>query len=254
MKSEVCYLCGEIGATTRDHLPPKAFLGRGNYNQTPRITLPAHIKCNLEFSEDEEYVRDLMAPSAGFFDLRGVEPILEKAQRSRTRPAGSKRFVNLLRASRPIQLRSPSGLYLGRARGILYDRDRVRRIGVKIARGILYHDAKAIIRQDEVICSEIPIFDVNREKSLQLAKGNPYWQALGSEACIHTMFGESVAVRRIYIGTPTTPQVTIICYMGIMLLTSYFVIFSSFPLSDDIHSSFRFCVSEAYGWEKKGTE
>jgi len=170
------------------------------------------------------------------------------------RPGGSKRVAALLRASKPIQLRSPSGLYLGRARGIPYDRSRVSRIGIKIARGILFHDAKAFVRQDEVICSEIPIFDVNRERTRQLIKGNPYWKALSSEACTHTMFGESVAVRRIYIGTPTTPEVTMICYMGIMLLTSYFVVFSSFPLSASIPKSFRFCINESDGWEKTSAE
>jgi hypothetical protein len=160
MNHDICYLCGKAGADTRDHVPPKAFLGQGNYGRTPRITLPAHGDCNGECSDDEEYVRDLIgliAPTTELMRLPGTDAVVEKARRSRLRAAGAKRVTDLVRAARPVNLFSPSGLYIGRGIGIPYDQSKVRRVGVKIARGTIYHDTHSILLPDQIACAEIPL-------------------------------------------------------------------------------------------------
>lgn len=216
MNSKVCYLCGKPGADTRDHVPPKTFLEHGNYKRSSRITLPAHEKCNQEFSGDEEYVRDLLGPAAEQLGLLGIQTVLEKADKSRKRPAGFKRRQDFLRFAKSIELRSSSRLYLGKALGIPFDRNRLHRVGIKIALGIIYHDAKVVVTQDHVICFGIPLHEVREEREKEIKKGNPFWVRLSWDCCLHDMFADSVAVRRVYFGHPTTPDITIECVMAVI--------------------------------------
>ena len=53
-----CYLCGEAlqrDDVARDHIPSRAIFSKLTDHQ---ITLPAHRKCNLDYSEDEESFRN----------------------------------------------------------------------------------------------------------------------------------------------------------------------------------------------------
>ena len=51
-KKEICFLCGEDGADSDDHNPPKSLFNNKNANT---LVLPAHIKCQNRFAKDEEY-------------------------------------------------------------------------------------------------------------------------------------------------------------------------------------------------------
>ncbi len=251
MREEICYLCGRSGADTNDHVPPRAFLGKGNYKGTPRITLPAHQLCNRQFSGDEEYLRDLLAPSSEHLSLPGAETVIEKSDRSRWRPAGFKRRQEFLRYARVIETRSPSGLFLGKALGVPFDSERVNRVGRKIARGIIYHDSGAILEDASVGCAHIPLQCVQEERKNELKKGNSYWEQLGWNSCLHDTFADSVAVRRVYIGHPTVPEITIECSMSVMLLAAFFVVEACFPLPKNGRSTFSFHIDTSTGaWIK----
>lgn len=252
MTDTTCYLCGNSGADTRDHVPPKGFLERGNYKGIQRITLPAHARCNQAFSDDEEYVRDLLGPAAELLGLHGVDTILEKSDKSRKREAGFKRRQEFLKNAKVMQLRTTSGIYHGRAVDVPFDRDRLHRVGAKIARGIIYHDAKAVVPHDEVICYGLSVHEVQAEREKELKAGNPYWVQLGWDCCQHDMFAESVAVRRVYIGHPTKPRITIECTMAVILLATFFVVGASFPLPQNAPPEFTFLANTSTGAWIKG--
>jgi hypothetical protein len=252
MDKNICYLCGEPGADTKDHVPPKGFLESGNYAGASRITLPAHKECNQRYSADEEYTRDLLGPAAEYLGLRGVDCVLERTNQSRKRPAGYNRRQAFLKYVKTMEVRSPSGLYLGRALGVPYDRDRVDRVGAKIARGIIYSDSYAYILDKDVICYGIPLQEVKEERERELKKENPFWVRLGWSCCQHDMFGDSVAVRRVYFGHPTVPTVTIECAMAVMLISTFFIVCATFPLPANGRPSFSFSVDTSTGaWVKK---
>ena len=58
-KINYCVYCGEI-ATTREHIPSKAFLKDNNKSPDYLMTLPACLKCNNGFPSDEKYVIDIL--------------------------------------------------------------------------------------------------------------------------------------------------------------------------------------------------
>lgn len=68
--TRLCYLCGEAGADTRDHVPP-----RGMFPKEPKgnlITVPAHRACNGAFSQDDARFR-IYIVAMGSFTSAGLE-------------------------------------------------------------------------------------------------------------------------------------------------------------------------------------
>ncbi len=243
-RAQACYLCGELGADTRDHVPSRAFLPRSNYHGKPRITLPAHRTCNEQFSADEEYVRDLLAPSSLELNLRGVSDVLNASIRALGTKAGAKRREKFLEKAVVIHKRTKSGLYAGKALGIPFERERVNRVGTKIARGIIYHDLRAVVPQDAVICASIPMRDVIAERNRQLKKGNRFWDQMSSEGCLHDMFGDSIALRRMYVVHPMHPTRMIEAAIAVMLLTECFITSVLFPHPDNVPKGFKFFLDQ----------
>ncbi len=192
-------------------------------------------------------MRDVLGPAAEQLGLHGVGTLHEKVARSLKRPQGLKRRTKLLKHARPIELKSPAGLYVGKALGVPFDSQRMHRVGIKIARGIIYHDCRTLVPQESVICFGIPLQQVQTEREKELKRDNPFWVRLGWNSCLHDMFADSVAVRRVYLGHRTTPDVTIECTMGVMLLATFFIVGTSFPLPKNAPKQFRFHIDESTG-------
>ena len=57
-KKRLCYLCGKPGADTKDHIPPRGIFPKNPSGQL--ITVPAHRKCNNQFSKDDEWIRNFI--------------------------------------------------------------------------------------------------------------------------------------------------------------------------------------------------
>lgn len=249
-KNKICYLCGEPGADSKDHVPPRGLLPAGNYGNTQRITLPAHGACNRDSSSDEEYLRDLIVPEAVELNLPASDELYLKTRRSWERPEGQARYRRFIRTARPVYKVSPSGLYTGRAIGIKPELERVNAVGIKIARGIIYHDTGVRVYPESISIAPIKASEVPQEKFAR--RDEPYWIALSSDACLHDMFGEVVAIRRFYEGLPTQPEVQIACHMAIMLWNLFFVVMTVFPLSEIKNRDFKFGIDTSSGAWVKG--
>ena len=246
-QTQVCYVCGKPGPDSKEHVIPRQFLPAGNFNNASRFTLPAHTDCNQAYSKDEEYARDLIAPATELLNLQGAEKMLAAANRSLRRTPGFRRRQDFLNYAQDVQLRdNRSGLHLGRGLGVPFNRERLHRVGKKIAKGVIFLDAAAVIADDDIQCSAIPLAQVMGERETEMQKGNPYWVALGWSICLHDMYAPAIDVRRIYIGQPTTP-ITIDCVMAVMLLAEYFIVTTRFVLPDNAPPSFPFCIDTSSG-------
>src|SRR5690349_8365541 len=106
---KICYLCGASGADTKDHVPPKCLLPKSGAR---RLTIPAHKNCNARYALDEEYFRDLIAPTA--LDYPDGNDIYFSTQRAWQKPQGRRRLRMFLKNAVPLHLRSEAGLYLGK--------------------------------------------------------------------------------------------------------------------------------------------
>ncbi len=240
----ICYLCGKPGADSKDHLPPKALLPPPS-DTYPRLTVPAHVECNRDPSADEEYVRDLIIPEAIQFGFKDAQAAYEKVWRAWSMEGGWARYQRFLKDHVPVQMRTPGGLYAGRAVGIKPEQDKLLRVGKKIVRGLIFHDSGAVVGETDVIVATLPTRDVpaTRERDAQ----EQYWRSLSSEACLHTMCGEPCAMRRIYIGRPASGEILLEAHFAVMLWTLFYAASAVFPLSSATKRAFAFAVDESSG-------
>jgi hypothetical protein len=54
-----CYICGETGPDTDDHVIPDCFFTDPRPDNL--LTFPAHLACNRRLSRSDEYARDILA-------------------------------------------------------------------------------------------------------------------------------------------------------------------------------------------------
>jgi hypothetical protein len=55
----LCYLCGAVGANSRDHVVAAGFFSQPYPPNL--VTLPAHHNCQAQYSDSEDYVRNILA-------------------------------------------------------------------------------------------------------------------------------------------------------------------------------------------------
>jgi hypothetical protein len=57
-----CYLCGQEGASSKDHIPPKGLFPKHirKLNKKNLLTVPAHSNCNNSYDQDDELFRNFI--------------------------------------------------------------------------------------------------------------------------------------------------------------------------------------------------
>jgi hypothetical protein len=218
---KICFICGEPGANTIEHVISRCFLPKGSPG-TQRFTLPPHRKCNESFSLDEEYVRDLIGPTTTLYP-EGRD-VFERTQRSWSKPQGRRLLNRLLSNSWLEDLRSPAGLVIGTSVAIKFELHRLQRVGQKIAQGVVFRDTNNFIKPNDLIVAPIPSAEVPKERNLELARGNLSWQLLVSDDCTHTNYSDSIAVRRAYSPLRAEPMPACIVVMLIMIYSQTFFV------------------------------
>jgi hypothetical protein len=137
ISKNLCYLCGKMGADSKDHVPPKGMFDIEN--DTQRLTLPAHRECNSSFANDEEYFRDVIIQQAVALNNPYSEIVKHKIWRSWSKN-GWNRYKTLIKTSKTIIIKSKSGLVVKKGLRIEPDEKILKRVAIKIARGIIYND------------------------------------------------------------------------------------------------------------------
>ena len=139
-----CFSCGGP-ADTRDHIPPKGVFP----DPRPKtlITVPACAACNAASKLDDEYFRWLVA-TVGDQTAESDQLIRERIlPRFNDRPA---LLRSIMKASRIVDVVSPSGLWLGRRPAFEFDRPRVQAVVEKIVRGLHFHEHGATLARPRV--------------------------------------------------------------------------------------------------------
>lgn len=121
----------------RDHVPPK------NLFPEPRpsdlVTVPSCRTCNATASKDDEYFRlvtSIRYDIAKHPDAAGVWPTSLRGLRRPEHLALRKTF---LRGVRRVEVRTPAGLYLGKAGAYDVDLGRLNRVATRVVRGLFFH-------------------------------------------------------------------------------------------------------------------
>lgn len=217
----ICYLCGMLGADTKDHVPPKSLFT----TEKQRLTLPAHKKCNNEFAEDEEYFRDIYVNQAAALKMKNVDTIIEKIARS-WEDKGRNRFKKIMAMAEPANVRLSSGEVANYIK-IKPDPEKLKRTAIKIARGIIYNDTGVITHQSNYSSFYIPITEIGKVRLRD--RDELFWKAMGQESCLHSIYGPHFGARRIYLlSEKQNEKYTVACMMSLILGSAFYVVIVHF--------------------------
>ena len=138
--TELCIYCLDRPGVTADHIPPKCLFARPR--PADLVTVPCCLECNRSFERDDTYFRDCLA-----LDQRtGHHPDAQAANKAVLRALARPRGLGYARFFFSkvgfVQVRSPSGLHLGRQGAYDVDLQRLSKVGARVVRGLYYHEQK----------------------------------------------------------------------------------------------------------------
>lgn len=130
----MCVYCGPSESQlTRDHIPPQSIFPKPK--PANLVTVPACRACNDAFKLDDEYFRTFVV-TGGFQNSAARNLWNQKIIGS----PNANSIRQILRGSlRDFELKTPSGLYLGKAPAVLLDARRTLRIAARIVLGLWWH-------------------------------------------------------------------------------------------------------------------
>lgn len=168
----ICYLCGQVieakskddpMVLSMDHVPPRQFYMK-QIRATQNLNLDtaaSHKSCNEAYKEDEEYFYVSMYPivykNYPAMEKLYFQDMIRRSQQPQT-PAKLRKILSTAVTITEGGIHLPDGM-----RQLTLDRDRIERIVVKIARGILFLFTERYFKEQQIICksfydnqSEIP--------------------------------------------------------------------------------------------------
>jgi hypothetical protein len=140
LPQDICAYCGSSENLTRDHVPPKNLFPRPRPSNL--IEVRACKICHSDTSKDDEYFRLKICLRDGV----GKHPaartqwntIFRSLKRSKARGL-ARQFLSDIHL---VQLKTPSGLYLGKRLGYNVDMNRIRRVVQRTIRGLYFVESR----------------------------------------------------------------------------------------------------------------
>lgn len=128
-----CYFCG-APAVSSDHLPPSGIFDKPKPGN--RIEVPSCDIHNSQQSMDDEYFRWFVATASA--ENPKAEALIKGKVVSQfnQRP---KLLQTIMKHSRIIDLKTPSGIYLGKSPAFEYRRDRIQNVITRMTKGFFLH-------------------------------------------------------------------------------------------------------------------
>ena len=152
-RSGECVYCGALGQLTDDHIPPEGLCGKPRPSDLVKV--PSCLRCNGGASKDDEYFRTVMVMKAGASshpEAMTIRPAVFRAL-EKARKAGFARHI--IRSSRPVSLRTPAGLYVGRGFALDVDLARLDRVVSRITKALFWHHHNKQRLPDDF---EVPVY------------------------------------------------------------------------------------------------
>ncbi len=137
-KKGKCIYCGYEGFITRDHIPPQCFFPEPRPSNL--ITVPCCKKCHTKWSNDDEYFRAVIVSSINVDHDSNAQKINQALLRSMKNP-NKKGFASMIRQSlAEVEVKTPSGIYLGKTPAIKVDKKRFDSVAKRILKGLYFYE------------------------------------------------------------------------------------------------------------------
>ena len=131
-----CVYCGRIREITKDHIPPKALFGTPRPNNL--ISIPCCRDCNGDASKDDEYFKNALALRIDSYNHPDIQKILPSVIRSYKKDHKVGYRKSFFKTLRHVELRTPSGLYVGSTGAYNVEIERLDNVVLRIVLGLFY--------------------------------------------------------------------------------------------------------------------
>lgn len=137
-----CVYCGGVATLTRDHIPPKSLF------KSPRpalITVWACATCNGAFSNDDDYFWLTLASRAETTQNPEATDAAVRAIKHLMRPEAAGFRSAFLASVQSVEVKTPSGLYIGDSLAYDVSFRRLNRVAARITRGLFCFEHKTLL-------------------------------------------------------------------------------------------------------------
>ncbi len=140
-KTGECIYCGRVRPITEDHVPPRNLFAKPRPSNLVKV--PSCYEChseNKQVAQDDEYFRLMLTLREDTATHPDVKQILPTVLRSLARPDKAGFTKSLLKSIKNVNVRSRSGLYLGRKGAFDVNLARLDNVARRITKGLFYHE------------------------------------------------------------------------------------------------------------------
>jgi hypothetical protein len=157
--AKVCCLCGKLATLedpiTREHAPPKQFYPKQLRDGLNLWVVPTHRSCNQQYQADEDYFYHALYPLVANASSPAAKAILNDLKRRAQKPQTPALLRSILKTARTT---TDGGLLLPpNVVRLDVDRDRLRRVAVKIGRCLFHRDHERVMPLEN--CEDVQIFE-----------------------------------------------------------------------------------------------
>jgi len=135
-----CVYCGTVGKITKDHIPPKNLFSKPRPSNL--ITVEACHQCHSNTSEDDEHFRLVLHAREDVAEHPAAKRLRPSVMRSLDRPEAIGMVHGFAQSITPIELKTPSGIFIKHHFGFYANMDRMNRVASRIVKGLFYHEKK----------------------------------------------------------------------------------------------------------------
>lgn len=145
--SVMCIYCGNKPGSTRDHVPPKSLFPKPR--PVNMLTVPCCDDCQARFKKDEDVFMAWITIGPAI-ESRAGKPLWEqKLKRTFEKDRGVNEIIR--RSCKPVDLKTPAGIYLGKGLASSIDHERKNNVLGKIVRGLFWVEYNERLPEDVAI-------------------------------------------------------------------------------------------------------
>lgn len=141
-----CVYCGQFGAVTDDHIPPKNLFAK--LDRKNLITVPSCLDHNGSESKDDEYFRRSVVARADALRHPAAQEAWSSVQRSLQRPRAQGFARDYFESLRLVEIVSPTGLFVGSTLVNAMNAQRLGRVAARIVRGLFFVESGTLLARE----------------------------------------------------------------------------------------------------------
>ncbi len=166
-----CIYCGKNINQAPDHVPPKNLFPKPRPSNL--ITVSSCYSCNKGYERDDEYFKSILLMRKEVAEQERLNERVESLFRSWGRKEARGFLYSFEDMFQTVELKSPSGIYLGKAPAFTADNSRLERVVKRITRGLYFHHHDVPLPDDcqIIVWLHIEKDQDNGEKALEMLSG-----------------------------------------------------------------------------------